>query len=129
LPEYTIQVTGLNVALGSGTYWLSVSPMDSGVGQSFESGTIGANSVGTPAGNDGNAFFNTSGSLQTVPPGNYTPTNLIAGSPTDFSEGLTGVETPVTAETPEPASMTLLAIGACGMAGYAWRRRRQNAAA
>ena len=28
---------------------------------------------------------------------------------------------------PEPATLTLLAIGIAGMAGYAWRRRRQRA--
>jgi hypothetical protein len=30
--------------------------------------------------------------------------------------------------TPEPASLTLIGIGAFGMMGYAWRRRRQQAA-
>jgi hypothetical protein len=36
----------------------------------------------------------------------------------NFSDGPTA--------TPEPASMTLLAIGAFGMAGYGWRRRQQQ---
>jgi hypothetical protein len=40
---------------------------------------------------------------------------------TDLSQGSF---TPV----PEPASLTLLGIGAFGMMGYAWRRRRQQAA-
>jgi hypothetical protein len=35
----------------------------------------------------------------------------------------------ITAYTPEPASMTLLAIGGLGMAGYGWRRRKQAATA
>jgi hypothetical protein len=33
------------------------------------------------------------------------------------------------ADAPEPASLTVLSIGIAGMAGYAWRRRRQHAAA
>jgi hypothetical protein len=35
----------------------------------------------------------------------------------------------ITTYTPEPASMTLLAIGGLGMAGYGWRRRKQAATA
>jgi PEP-CTERM motif len=40
--------------------------------------------------------------------------------PTDKTVNLDNV-------TPEPATITLLAIGIAGMAGYAWRRRKQQA--
>jgi hypothetical protein len=36
--------------------------------------------------------------------------------------------TPATAVTPEPASFTLLGIGAVAMLGYSWKRRRRSAA-
>jgi hypothetical protein len=51
ITEYTVEV-GLNVLLNSGTYWLTVSPIDSGSGRSFVSTTSGTGAVGTPPGND-----------------------------------------------------------------------------
>jgi hypothetical protein len=39
-----------------------------------------------------------------------------------FAEGWFG---PAASAVPEPASLTLLATGALGLAGYGWRRRRQ----
>jgi hypothetical protein len=56
--EYMIEVTGLNVNLSPGTYWLNVTPIGDGTGRSFDSTTSGANCVGMPCGNDQNAFFN-----------------------------------------------------------------------
>jgi hypothetical protein len=51
----------------------------------------------------------------------YTPT---AGQP-GFVAGAAGPVTYVLmSDTPEPASMTLLGIGAVGLVGYAWRRRK-----
>ncbi len=61
-PEYTIAVSGLNLYLNPGTYWLSVSPLvgndapSSGYWSSYISQTWGANAVGAPLGNDGNSF-------------------------------------------------------------------------
>jgi hypothetical protein len=51
----------------------------------------------------------------------YTPT---AGQP-GFVAGAAGPVTYVLmSDTPEPASMTLLGLGAVGLVGYAWRRRK-----
>lgn len=54
-PEYQFKVSGLNINLASGTYWLQVSPYSSGdvsVGT-----TSGANSVGTRPENSNNALW------------------------------------------------------------------------
>ena len=56
--EYTIQVSGLSVTLGPGTYWLTVCPLGAGTYQSFNDTTSGDNTIGQPPGNDGNSFFN-----------------------------------------------------------------------
>ncbi len=56
--EYQVLVDGLTVHLPLGTYFLNVTPIGDGVdGRSFVSTTSGANCVGTPCGNDQNAFF------------------------------------------------------------------------
>src|SRR6202043_4208383 len=60
--EYMVEVTGLNVflpILPSGQHsWLNVTPVGNGTGRSLNSTTFGDNCVGTPCGNDDNAFFN-----------------------------------------------------------------------
>jgi hypothetical protein len=60
--EYMVEVTGLNVflpMLPSGQhYWLNVTPVGNGTGRSFNTWTSGTNCVGTPCGDDGNSFFN-----------------------------------------------------------------------
>jgi hypothetical protein len=48
--EYMVEVTGLNVNLAPGTYWLNVTPIGNGAGASFDSQTSGANAVGMPPG-------------------------------------------------------------------------------
>ena len=82
--EYMVEVIGLNVhlpALPAGQfYWLNVTPIGDLTGRSFDSDTSGANCVGTPCGNDMNAFFNSN-----VPPGS----NFV-GQATDFSMGVNG---------------------------------------
>ena len=104
--EYTIQVTGLSVSLGPGTYWLSVSPLVGadptnqfgGVYESYNIGTNGANAVGTPTGAMPDALFN-------------TPTNSFQRTFTGLAMGVAGSVGAV----PEPGSLALLGLGAFGL--------------
>ena len=82
--EFMVEVTGLNVHLPPGTYWLNVTPIGDLSGRSFDSTTGGANCVGTPCGNNQNAFFNS----------NFFGVDFAStanqGQPTDFSMGVNG---------------------------------------
>jgi hypothetical protein len=49
----------------------------------------------------------------------------VPGGAIDFSTGATTLTLEI-ADVPEPATLTLVAIGIAGMAGYAWRRRRYS---
>jgi len=110
--EYTILVGGLNVTLGAGTYWLSVTPIDSGSGRSFDSTTSGANAVGQPPGNDGNSFFDSS-----YFSANFQDASLEVGySPVDFSMGVGAVPIPV------PPTLVLLGSGLVGLAVRRFRK-------
>jgi hypothetical protein len=117
LLEYQVMVSGLSIslpALGSGFYWLNVSPIVpiGVVGQSFQSTTSGANAVGTPPGNDGNSFWNSNLFMM-----NFASTTALFGSGTwDVSEGVIGT-------VPEPATWALLTCGV-GALLIAARRRR-----
>jgi len=55
--EMQVRVSGLSVALGAGTYYLSVTPVGNGAGRAFVSSCAGANGVGVPLAN-GNSFVN-----------------------------------------------------------------------
>src|SRR5207248_4714570 len=83
--EYMVEVTGVNVNLPPGTYWLNVTPIGNLTGRSFDSTTSGANCVGTPCGNDQNAFFNSN-----FFGANFTST-ANEGQPYDFSMGVNGI--------------------------------------
>jgi len=102
-PEYTVQVSGLNVVLGPGTYWLSVSPLvgndtaSGGLFDSYNSATVGANAVGSPPGNDANGLFNSP-----VLGDNFAPMLM------DYSMGVAGTLGP--AAVPEPSAITLLGL-------------------
>jgi hypothetical protein len=56
LPEYKVEVSGLNVALAPGSYWLAVWPDNTNGGDAANDTTSGANGVGTPTGSAGNTY-------------------------------------------------------------------------
>jgi hypothetical protein len=96
--EFQIKITGLNVFLpvlpAGEFYWLNVTPIGDLTNRSFVSETMGATCIGTPCGDDGNAFWNS----------NYF--GVVWGSTADqgqldFSMGVIG--TVVGAPTPTPS--------------------------
>jgi hypothetical protein len=110
-----VEVTGLNVflpMLPSGQhYWLNVTPVGDGTGRSFNWTTSGTNCVGTPCGNDQNAFFNSTYF------GAYFTSTANESQPYDYSMGVIGTV------VPEPATVALLTCGV-GALLIALRRRR-----
>jgi hypothetical protein len=54
--DLRVEVQGLNVFLSPGTYHLNVTPIGNQQGSSYNSNTTGTDCVGTPCGNNGNAF-------------------------------------------------------------------------
>jgi len=109
--EYSIVAQNLSFNLAPGTYFLNVTPVGSGVGRSFDSETSGAGCIGTPCGNNGNAFFDSN-----FFGANYQPT-CSNDQPCDFSMGVIGTV------VPEPATPALLTCGV-GALLIALRRRR-----
>jgi hypothetical protein len=116
--EFTVEVTGLNIflpGLPSGQhYWLNVTPVGNGTGLYFNSDTSGLNCVGTPCGNDGNSWFNSTffGVF-------FGPASAQVGvSPADFSMGVIGNV------VPEPATIVLFTCG-LGALLIAFGRRRK----
>jgi hypothetical protein len=108
----TVTPTGRSVTLGAGTYWLSVQPIGNGSEISYNSSTIGANCIGTPCGNNDNAFFNSASfgfNFHTTTDPQFGPGNI------DFSDGVIGTV------VPEPATWALLGLGTLLVAV---RRRR-----
>jgi hypothetical protein len=114
--EYMVEVTGLNVFLPmlppGQHYWLNVTPVGNGTGRSFNSTTSGANCVGSPCGNDGNEFYNSTSF------GDF----FQGPGAQDFSNGVIGTV------VPEPATVTLLTcgVGALLIAVRSRRKRRKQ---
>ena len=114
--EYTAQALNLNITLSGGTtgatYFLNVTPVGNGFGRSFDSDTSGLNCVGTPCGNNGNAFFDSNEGSGSHYGG---PIN------TDFSMGVIGTV------VPEPPPLAMMAMGAVVLIGAQQLRRRKKA--
>ena len=117
--EYSVVAQNLNILLTSGTYFLNVTPIGNGFGRSFDPDTSGAGCIGTPCGNNGNAFFDSN-----FFGANYQPTSM-QGQPGDFSMGvICGGEFCV----PEPPPWAIMATGAVVLIGVQQLRRRRKKA-
>jgi hypothetical protein len=97
---------------------------DSGAGNTF--GVVANNVLDLPIGYVSGSFLKGTSTYsgQTVSslgltPGTYVYTWGSGSSADSFAVNISPV--------PEPATLTLLGIGIAGMAGYAWRRKRQRA--
>ena len=86
--EYEVEVPGLNLHLPADTnhYWLNVTPIGDLTGRSFDSTTSGAFCLGTPCGDNQNAFFDSNiFGYFFVPTGDPS-----VNQPYDFSMGIRG---------------------------------------
>ncbi len=111
--EYQAMVSGLNIELTAGTYWLAVSPISSGNGEAFISTTSGAGGINNDL--SGNSY------LESAYFGaNYEKSSdFFSGYDTPgFSMGVVGT---VVNGTPEPASFLMIA-GGLGLIGIARKR-------
>ena len=107
--EFTIRVSGLAIDLVPGTYWLAVTPHGFGGPQaSLISMTDGLNAIGSPPGNNGNAFLNSP-----LLGADFEALDDIFFLP-DFSMGVAGHIVAAQA-VPEPASFMLTALGVVGL--------------
>ena len=108
--EFTVEIQGLTIHLDPGTYWLNVTVIGDLTGRSFNSTTFGANCIGTPCGNDDNAFWDSNffgvSFIPTTDPSVGCPdTNPCI----DFSMGVrSGSPTPTPTPTPTPVEGQIL---------------------
>jgi len=125
-PVFRISVSGLDIHLDPGTYWLSIVPTyrsDSfpfgmlNLWSSYIVTTRGANAVGTPPGNNGNSYSLFAGYILSPDTGDYSMG--IEGRAISESIAIEG-------ETiPEPSSMfSLLGFGALTLSFRWWRKQQ-----
>lgn len=116
---YKTLVSGLNITLVPGQYWLTVVPFGAGMGagRSFQDLTSFANCVdcGAHTGNDSffdSSFYNAS----------FAPASSYAGAVANFSTGVMGTSSG--SQTPEPASLVLLGSGLLALAAAIRKRMK-----
>jgi streptogramin lyase len=95
----------------------------SGFAGTFDQGAVDGQGHIFAANNNGDlTFMDISGSKNVGAPG-FVNTQFLAGSLDDVAP-LTGLGAPPPSAVPEPASLTMLGIGALSAMGYSWRRRK-----
>jgi len=110
-PEYELRVTGLDIFLPQGDYWLQVTPIvTNGLGGTWTTDTIGENGVNRTSVNDGVSMGRVNNE--------YT-----AGSP-DYSMGVAGFVEGTASDTPEPGNIAL--FGAFLLTGVGFARKRRK---
>lgn len=103
--EHSVEVSGLNIVLDPGRYWLSVSPLlglvRSGQYDSIVSWTFKEGSIGAPYAENGNSFLDAPQFGR-----NFAPAVFPNVDSVDYSMGVGGK---VLSTVPEPTSMLLVA--------------------
>jgi hypothetical protein len=108
-----VKVTGLDIFLAPGRYWLNVAAVGTAPGSNgwivtFNSTTSGLNAIGDPLGNNQNSFWDDPNAGA-----NFTPfTSIDSGYNYDFSMGIDGQTTPI------PGSLVLLGSGLVALFPY-----------
>lgn len=123
LTGYQTLVSGLNITLVPGQYWLTVVPFGAGLGagRSFQDLTSFANCVDCGAHTSNDSFFDSPFYLA-----NFAPASSYVGGTADFSMGVIGTSSG--GQTPEPASLLLLGSGLLALAATIRKRIKPLAA-
>ncbi len=120
LTEYSVTVSGLDVHLVPGEYWLGVYPDNTNGGYVGNDETTGLNGIGTPTGGNHSLYATlTPGPPQSGDPYFAATNPLNNPQPYGTSAGIAGITA-----VPEPGTVTLLGLGALGLILLHRRRRR-----